>query len=281
MNINEFNKFIEAYKNKCLTKEKEAQLVLAIQRREDRRNTAIDCLMEANMYWSGMLVRDYLFTKMEPEDLWQNANIGLLQSIYSFDPSLGVPLHKYAENKMKSCILEGISQYGCEFNLPKPTQIQLVKLRKTISALTQQLCSEPTNDDIAEKMNLSIEEVSFLQTLNQRFCNIDDLYGSAGNSEVNDNSDVDINELGLETSSETETSLQINVEEFMDFDFLPPLDREIFIRSRGLMGFRVMTHAEILEDINNIRRDKGARPLVLEDIQIHYNRAVLLDCCRD
>lgn len=283
MNINEFNASIALLKDACLTQEEEAQLVLTIQRGEDRNDSARNSLIGANMYWSGVFVRKYQFSKIELEDLWQYANIGLTQSIDSFDPTLDVPFHKYAEFKMKSCVLEAISQYGSEFNLPKPTQIQLEKLRRETSALTQELGMEPTTEQIAEKMRLSADEVSFLLALKQRFSNVDDLYREAAIT-VNDD-EVNENDGGIEFMVDEFTDIDNNKEnqeeKLMNFSFQPPLDREIFVRSRGLLGYSAMTHAEILNHLNKIRRDNGLTPLTIEDIQIHYNRAVLIDRCMD
>ena len=281
MNINEFCSLIASYKSKCLTTEEEAQLVLTIQRGEDRNGSAQNTLIEANKYWAGEFVRKYQFAKMELEDLWSLAVIGLWKSIDAFDLSIGVPFHKYAENRMRSYIWEEIGQYGSEFNLPRPIQIKKERLRKVIPVLTQRLGYEPTPEDLAKEMGLSAEEIQYLQCLNQRFKNVDDLNGkTVSNKNDDDINDIDNEEPVGELPDRDNTS-QSPSETFRDFCFLPPLDREILVRSHGLLGHSPMPHAEILDDLNGIRKAHGKSLLTIQDVQAHYNRAVLLDRCQE
>lgn len=283
MSNNDYNDFIASFKSKCLTKEQEAELVLTIQRGKDRNDFARNRLIEANMYWSWRFALKYQCPEMDIEDLWQAANEGLIDSIASFDPTIGVPFHEYAKYRMGTCILEAINRDGREFNLPKQIQDEQKRLRKVVRVLTQRLGREPLTEEIADEMKQSTEYIYHLQSLNQRFYSVDDMYGAAqgdGDGYYADTNEMD-NELSAGEPAEMGNATPVQPETLMDFDFLPPLDREIFVRSRGLLGHRVMTHAEILDELNSTRKANGKSPLTMEDVQIHYCRAAILDRCQD
>lgn len=282
MNYNEYNFNMDSLKEKCLTQEEETRLIRIIQNGEDRHDRALEKLIDANMYWTVMFTKKYMFSKLEQSELLSRANEGLVKSVDSFDPKRGGHLHEYAVYKMSKCIREAITQYGYEFKLPAQIMNQINKLSKVVSGLSQKLQHEPTAEETAEEMNIPVEEVLYLQSLNQHFQNIEatrcKTVSCNNNDEVSDDGDYGNQVDGLPITSDSDSGLQ---DTCLDFYFLPPLDREILIRSRGLNGFSPMPHEEILKDINNDRRKKGLSLLTMEDIQIHYNRAVLLDKNQD
>lgn len=269
------NEQINSYKRECLSFEEEAKLIRTIQDRGAGRRRAMDILIKANLYYSGEYARKFQFSKVQIEDLWSSANEGLMESIDSYDASLGVPFHKYAEFRMKRCILSNIEKNGYEYaNLPAKIISDLKKLSNVENVLSQKHKGEPTTDEIADEMNITEDEVLYLLNLRVRFANIDTIIS------VNSDDNIDTNmESGIiETEDEAiaiENHTPKNTVSFKEI--LPPFDYEVFVRSKGLDGYEPMTHAEILEDINRIRKKEGKKLKTLEDVQIHYNRAILLD----
>ena len=277
MNINDYNELISTYQCYCKTDAEEAKLIAIIQNGDSGKERAKEEIVKANMYWAGVYARKFQFSKLNVEDIWSYANIGVLQSIDSFDPSKGVPFHKYAEFKMKSCILENIGSYGSEFNLPKQVQIDLERLRKISNELCQETEGESSVSEIAKEMKIGEEYVSYLQSLKIRFQNIDDLYKPTKGEDEGDDESASNEDIAPEvklTASSTQKQLSFK-------DILPPFDYDVFVRSRGLDGFQPMTHKEILNDINRIRAKEGKKLKTMEDVSIHYKRAVLLDRCID
>ena len=279
MDINEFKYMIQNdYKNSCKSFEDEADLIKIIQSGVPGAEKARNELITANIYWAGVYAQKFTFSKLEVEDVWSCAIKGLMLSIDSFDATKGVPFHKYAEYKMKSCILEDIGSYGTDYNLSKQIQNELENLRQVCDELLQKNKSEPSVKEIAKKMRITEEEVDYLLSLKSRFSRFDDLVIAKNSDQDTDdesteNDGICINAEDTEsTTQDKEASLK---------SILPPLDYEIFVRSRGLNGFKPMTHAQILQEINEIREEKDQKKITMEDVIIHYNRAEILERCSD
>ena len=279
MDINEFKYMIQNdYKNSCKSFEDEADLIKIIQSGVPGAEKARNELITANIYWAGVYAQKFTFSKLEVEDVWSCAIKGLMLSIDSFDATKGVPFHKYAEYKMKSCILEDIGSYGTDYNLSKQIQNELENLRQVCDELLQKNKSEPSVKEIAKKMRITEEEVDYLLSLKSRFSRFDDLVivknsDQDADDESTENDGICINAEDTEsTTQDKEASLK---------SILPPLDYEIFVRSRGLNGFKPMTHAQILQEINEIREQKEQKKITMEDVIIHYNRAEILERCSD
>ena len=279
MDINEFKYMIQNdYKNSCKSFEDEADLIKIIQSGVPGAEKARNELITANIYWAGVYAQKFTFSKLEVEDVWSCAIKGLMLSIDSFDATKGVPFHKYAEYKMKSCILEDIGSYGTDYNLSKQIQNELENLRQVCDELLQKNKSEPSVKEIAKKMRITEEEVDYLLSLKSRFSRFDDLVIAKNSDQDTDdesteNDGICINAEDTEsTTQDKEASLK---------SILPPLDYEIFVRSRGLNGFKPMTHAQILQEINEIREQKEQKKITMEDVIIHYNRAEILERCSD
>ena len=272
MDINEFNEFLETYYADCRISDakEEARLISIIQSGQEGAKLAEEKIVRANMYWAGVYARKFQFAHMDIQDLWQSANIGLYQSINSFDASKGVPFHIYAEFRMKSCILESISKEGHLISLPQNIQTDLERLRKITNKLTTKE-GKPSVEEIAKGMNVEEGYVYYLQSVKPIYTDIE------GNKDNDDDSDDDEKPTANDPVCIYEPSpKRVRLQDSLKY-ILPPLDYEIYIRSEGLEGYKPMTHKEIVEDINRIRTKKGK--IGLEDVQIHYNRAVILANC--
>lgn len=275
------NDLINSYKSRCLSFEEESRLIRSIQDDGADSSRARERLIEANIYYAGVYARNFHCAGVPLEDLWSSANEGLLQSISSYDASLGVPFHKYAEFRMKTNILDNIGQNGNKFGpLPLKVIADIKKLRKTEERLIKELGAEPSLEELAYEMNISEEDVKYLMRLRPRFIDMNDERTSGEKDETD-------SEVGTElTVSESakvvmDEKTVIPKKDVSFSEILPPFDYEVFVRSRGLDGFKEMNHRQILEDINRIRSSEGKKQKTMEDVSIHYSRAVLLDRCFD
>ena len=89
------------------------------------------------------------------EDLISTGIIGLISAIDRFDPGHNVKLKTYAEYKIRGAILDSLR--GLDW-APRLQRKRSKQIEAAISAIEQRLHRQPTEDEIAKELKLSIEE---------------------------------------------------------------------------------------------------------------------------
>src|ERR1035441_3024279 len=89
------------------------------------------------------------------EDLVSSGVIGLIAAIDNFDPSHNVKLKTYAENKIRGAILDSLR--GLDW-APRQKRRQAKRIEAAISTAEQRLKRAPDEREIAEELEISLEE---------------------------------------------------------------------------------------------------------------------------
>lgn len=120
---------------------------------------------------------------LDPEDLEQYGIIGLWKATENFDESLGNELSTYATPYIKNEIQKGID----EFNNSTEYKARLVRrMKKVINELTQELKRDPTDREIANKLEMSLEKITELKTLSQQNISLENTIDSESDSTISD-----------------------------------------------------------------------------------------------
>lgn len=111
------------------------------------------------------------------DDLVSAGVMGLLTSLDNFDPTLGIKFETYAMNRIRGAMVDSLRELDW---VPRSIRQKARKLEQTIDKLTQSLGRVPVDAEIAESLNLSIDEyceildevnVSVLLSLDDSFRN--------------------------------------------------------------------------------------------------------------
>jgi RNA polymerase sigma factor FliA len=89
------------------------------------------------------------------EDLISTGTIGLIAAIDRFDPRHNVKLKTYAEYKIRGAILDSLR--GLDW-APRQQRRRTKQIEAAIAAAEQRLHRSPSEEEIAQELNLSLEE---------------------------------------------------------------------------------------------------------------------------
>lgn len=134
------------------------QLEQTITRGDDARRH----LIQANLRLVVSVAKKYIGSPMPFMDLVQEGNIGLMRAVEKFDYTKGNRFSTYATWWIRQAVTRSIAEQSRLIRLPVHLSESLVHLRRAIYRLEQQLEREPTAEEIAHTMGVSLRKVKRL-----------------------------------------------------------------------------------------------------------------------
>ena len=123
---------------------------------------ARDHLIKANTRLVVSNAKKYMGRGLPFLDLIQEGNIGLMRAIDRFDHKRGYKISTYATWWIKQGIQRGIADKGRLIRLPVPTFFELGQINSASKDLEQKLGRSPTFEEIADKLELTVDRVKLL-----------------------------------------------------------------------------------------------------------------------
>jgi RNA polymerase primary sigma factor len=161
-----------------LTREDEVELAQAIEAGDDAARRK---MIESNLRLVVTIARRFSATGLPIGDLVQEGNLGLMRAVEKFDWRLGFKFSTYATWWIRQAIARGAADRGTRaIRLPVHVDEQMGRLWRTQTRLHERLGREPTDDELADALEVPADKVARLKDTAHTVTSLDAPVGEDG-----------------------------------------------------------------------------------------------------
>jgi RNA polymerase primary sigma factor len=140
---------------------------------EKEKQKALEKLTKANLRFVVSVAKQYQNQGLSLGDLINEGNLGLIKAAKRFDETRGFKFISYAVWWIRQSILQALAEQSRIVRLPLNRVGALNKIGKAYSTLEQEFEREPSADELAEQLDMSLYEVSDTLKISGRHLSID------------------------------------------------------------------------------------------------------------
>jgi RNA polymerase primary sigma factor len=162
------------------------EAVRAIEKGEAKAKEAKSEMVKANLRLVISIARGYINRGLEFMDLIQEGNIGLMKAVDKFEYQRGYKFGTYATWWVRQAITRAIADQARTIRLPVHVMEIINKLNRTSRTLVQQMGREPTLEEIAERMGVSLDKVQKIIKITRKPLSLETPIGEEEDSRLED-----------------------------------------------------------------------------------------------
>ena len=171
---------------KLLTADEEIELAKKILYGGDAGALAKRKLVQANLRLVVSIAKKYVGRGMLFLDLIQEGNLGLIRAAEKFDHERGYKFSTYATWWIRQAITRAIADQARTIRIPVHMVETINKLKKVTRKLAQDLSRKPTEEELAQEMNISIPKLRDIIKVAQEPLSLETPIGKEEDSRLGD-----------------------------------------------------------------------------------------------
>src|SRR5574344_184595 len=168
---------------KLLTLDEESKLADRITAGDEQAKAT---LAEANLRLVVSIAKRYVGRGMLFLDLIQEGNIGLMKAVDKFDVSKGYKFSTYATWWIRQAITRAIADQARTIRVPVHMVETINKLTRVQRQLTLELNREPSEEELAKKMGITVDKIRDIYKISQEPVSLETPIGEEDDSHLGD-----------------------------------------------------------------------------------------------
>ncbi len=264
--------FQDVNKIEMITSEEE---VVLAQRIQDGDAAALEKLVKSNLRFVVSVAKQYQNKSLTLNDLINEGNLGLIKAAQKFDHTRGFKFISYAVWWIRQSIMQALAEHSRLVRIPLNKVGSLNKINKAMAELEQKFNRAPTDEELAEILEMEDKELKGTLSARTRHVSVD-----APFAEGESNSLLDVLEDGSieKTDGDLEYTSSLQIETERSLATLDPREQQVLRMYFGIGEQTAISLEQIAETLSITReRVRQIKEKAIKKLQHDSRNRLLID----
>ncbi|MCF6352327.1 MAG: RNA polymerase sigma factor RpoD/SigA [Cyclobacteriaceae bacterium] len=264
--------FQDVNKIEMITSEEE---VVLAQRIQDGDEAALEKLVKANLRFVVSVAKQYQNKSLTLNDLINEGNLGLIKAAQKFDHTRGFKFISYAVWWIRQSIMQALAEHSRLVRIPLNKVGSLNKINKAMAELEQKYNRAPTDQELAEILEMDDKELKGTMSARTRHVSVDAPFAEGeSNSLLDVLEDTGINK----TDGDLEYTNSLQIETERSLATLDPREQQVLRMYFGISEATSISLEQIAETLNITReRVRQIKEKAIKKLQHDSRNRLLVD----